>query len=385
MNWSGRYLRRLLGRNLGRSLLSLALAALLAFAFGLVTVLRGLYAELYRQVEVKPILTGLSYTRALKAEGSGYVRDPYYEYVAPGTLIELNSDIPATTFFVNRLDELVRDPVVWTEGWDEESFFQTPKGVCVMNAKFAEALGMGPGDKVRINESNWLANLSQGGDPFLPGETILELRDRRRPFVIIAGLIQSDRVDYSVYVPVTTRSLSCLYGSTSYLCLDIARYTLNDYHRAAEFREYAGGILDGQQGKTGFTMDTSYADRIYEMHRLLETLYPITVAAALLLGGVLPGLVVLHASRQISVLRALGAKIGKCVRIYTLAQMLCALVGLVLGFLLVILIRKPELGAVGRPFGVYLAAHLAACGLGSGVFAWLCARKHVLAQLQGKE
>ena len=159
----------------------------------------------------------------------------------------------------------------------------------------------------------------------------------------------------------------------------------NDYHRAAEFREYAGGILDGQQGKTGFTMDTSYADRIYEMHRLLETLYPITVAAALLLGAVLPGLTVLHASRQISVLRALGAKIGKCVRIYTLAQMLCALVGLVLGFLLVILIRKPELSAVGKPFGVYLAAHLAACTLGSGLFAWLCARKHVLEQLQAKE
>ena len=385
MNWSGRYLRRLLGRNLGRSLLSLALAALLAFAFGLVTVLRGLYAELYRQVEVKPLVSTIGYERAMKIENSGYVRDPYYEYVAPGTLIELNSDIPATTFFVNRLDELVRDPVVWTEGWDEESFFQTPKGVCVMNAKFAEALGMGPGDKVRINESNWLANLSQGGDPFLPGETILELRDRRRPFVIIAGLIQSDRVDYSVYVPVTTRSLSCLYGSTSYLCLDIARYTLNDYHRAAEFREYAGGILDGQQGKTGFSMDTSYADRIYEMHRLLETLYPITVAAALLLGGVLPGLVVLHASRQISVLRALGAKIGKCTEIYTLAQVLCALAGLVLGIAMVLVILRPELSEVIVPFAIYLAAHLAACALGSGVFAWLCARKRVLEQLQAKE
>ena len=385
MTWTGRYLCRLLGRDLWRSILSLGLAGLLAFAFGLVTVLRGIYGELYQQVEVRPVFSGISYTRALKAEGSGYVRDPYYEYVAPGTLIELDSDAPVTAFFVNRLDELVRDPVTWAEGWDEESFFQTPKGVCVMNAKYAESLGKGLGDKVRINEGNWLANLSQGGDPFLPGETIPELRDRRRPFAVIAGLIQSDRMDYGVFVPVTTKSLSCLYGSTSYLCLDIARYTLNDYHRAMEFQEYAKGILDGQQGKTGFTMDTSYADRIYEMHRLLETLYPITLAAALLLGAVLPGLTVLHASRQISVLRALGAKIRKCVGIYTLGQVLCALVGLILGFVLVILIQKPDLGTVIRPFGVYLLAHLAACAIGSGVFAWLCARKHVLAQLQGKE
>ena len=41
-------------------------------------------------------------------------------------------------------------------------------------------------------------------------------------------------------------------------------------------------------------MDTSNADRIYRIHLLLETLYPITVAAALLLGGVLPGLTVLQ-------------------------------------------------------------------------------------------
>ena len=93
----------------------------------------------------------------------------------------------------------------------------------------------------------------------------------------------------------------------------------------------------------------------------------------------------LHASREVSVLRALGVKSRKCVGIYTLAQVLCAFVGLILGFLLVILIQKPELSAAARPFGVYLAAPLAACTLGSGVFAWLCARKHALAQLQAKE
>ncbi|MBO4676841.1 MAG: hypothetical protein J5633_04780 [Oscillospiraceae bacterium] len=52
-------------------------------------------------------------------------------------------------------------------------------------------------------------------------------------------------------------------------------------------------------------------------------------------------------------------KSRKCVGIYTLAQVLCAFVGLILGFLLVILIQKPELSAAARPFGVYLAAPLA--------------------------
>ena len=56
-----------------------------------------------------------------------------------------------------------------------------------------------------------------------------------------------------------------------------------------------------------------------------------------------------------------------------------------LGIAAVIVALRPELGEVIVPFAIYLAAHLAACALGSGVFAWLCARKRVLEQLQAKE
>ena len=71
--------------------------------------------------------------------------------------------------------------------------------------------------------------------------------------------------------------------------------------------------------------------------------------------------------------------------LYTAAQVLCAVLGLLLGLILAFVIRRPAWGAVARPFGAYLAAHLAACALGSGVFAWLSARRHVLELLQSKE
>ena len=167
--------------------------------------------------------------------------------------------------------------------------------------------------------------------------------------------------------------------------LDIAEYILLDYHQAAEFSDYVKGQLDKNQTAVKFTIDTSYADRIYKIHRLIESLYPLAVAAALLLGGVLPGLIVLHGSKEISILRALGVRARDCVILYTLSQVLCALAGLVLGVAMVLVILRPELSAVVVPFALYVAAHLAACGLGSGVFAWLCARKRVLEQLQAKE
>ena len=383
MSWGGRYLRRLLGRNPGRSLLSLLLAGLLAFAFGVLTVLRGIYAQLYQNVEVKADFTGgLGYTRAQKIAESGYVRDPYYEIVAQGGLLEMV--LETGVILTNRLDRRVTEPVEWLEGWDEESALNTREKVLIVYSSQAEALGLAPGDKIRFNEIGWwLSVTAYGLSPLKEGETSLERRDKLRPFFQVVGIIQSEAQQETVFLPVDlVNSLSFLVPNAA---LDLAEYTLADYHRAVEFTDYARREIDKDNNPVRFRMDTSYADRIYNIHQLIETLYPLTIAAALLLSGVLPGLTVLHASRQISVLRALGAKVGKCVGIYTLAQLLYALFGLVMGFLMAILTQRPELAAIWKPFGVYLSAHLAACAVGSGVFAWLCARKHVLAQLQVKE
>ena len=383
MTWAGRYLRRLLGRNPGRSVLSLLLAALLAFAFGVLTVLRDVYGELYRSVEVKADFSGgLSYTRAVKIAQSGYVRDPYYEILVSGGQLELS--LETNVILTNRLDKRVSEPVEWLEGWDEETAMNTGEKVMVIYSSQATTLGIALGDTVRFNETDWwLQVTSLGMDPLKPGETDIERRDARRPVFKVVGIIHSAFRNDTVYLPLEAhRSVLFLVPKAE---LDLAKYTLADYHQAAEFSAYAKKEIDRDANPVRFHMDTSYADRIYKIHQLIETLYPLTIVAALFLGGVLPGLTVLHASRQISVLRALGAKAGKCVGLYTAAQVLCALTGLVLGFVLVTVVQSPELSAVARPFSIYLVAHLAACTLGSGIFAWLCARKRVLEQLQAKE
>lgn len=383
MSWSGRYLSRLLGRNPGRCLLSLLLAALLALAFGVLTVLRGIYGTLYQKAEVKADFTGgLSYARAQKIAESGYVRDPYYEILAVGGQLEMA--LETNLILTNRLDQRVTEPIDWLEGWDAEKAMTSSERVMVIYSSQAEAAGITLGNKVRFNELEWWFHVtSYGIVPLKPGETSLDRRDSQRPFFQVVGIIQSDIKNDTVYIPIEVyRSVLFLVPKAE---LNLAEYTLQDFHMAAEFLEYSKKEIDKDENSVRFHMDTSYADRIYKIHQLIETLYPLTIAAALMLGGVLPGLIVLHASRQISVLRALGAKVGKCVGIYTLAQLLCALFGLALGFLIVILIQHPELAAVWQPFSVYFVAHLAVCALGSGVFTWLCARKHVLAQLQAKE
>ena len=381
-NWGGRYLRRLLGRNLGRSALSLLLAALLAFAFGLVTVLRGIYAEAYQNVEVKGVISGgLGYERAVKIAESGFVRDPYYEFVSQDAMVDMEG---CTAVLTNRLDRWTEDPVEWLEGWDEERLMASKEKVLVMYADHAETCGAALGDKVRLNEMNWWNNVTALGlDPLKPGETDMERRDARRPFFQVVGIIQSKEKNRTVIIPAEARFTVTFL--TPELRLDIAEYTLIEYHQGAAFSDYVKDQLERNQSAAKFTMDTSYADRMYKIHRLIESLYPLAVAAALLLGGVLPGLIVLHGSKEISILRALGVRAKDCVILYTLSQVLCALAGLVLGIAAVLVALRPEWSAVIVPFALYVSAHLAACALGSGVFAWLCARKRVLEQLQAKE
>ena len=383
MSWGGRYLSHLLGRSPGRNLLSLLLALLLALAFGLLTVLRGIYAEAYKNVEVQAVFYGgLPYPAAQKLEKSGMVRDPRYEFVFKDGDVDFKS---ATMVFTNDLGRYAPE-VDWLEGWDEAAFNASEDRVCILPARYAEALEKGLGDAIRVEEHNYLDELRQRTGLLYTEEEFyeaLDIRDQRRPQLAIVGLIVSASYENTAYIPVT--AWKHFYWIANQPALDLAEYTLADYHRAAEFSEYAGEVLSRVQNLVKLELDTSYADRIYSIHQLIETLYPLTIAAALLLGGVLPGLTVLHAAKEISVLRALGAKVGSCMGLYTAAQVLCAMTGLLLGMALVLFIQKPELNTVVRPFGFYLAAHLAACAVGSGVFAWLCARKHVLAQLQAKE
>ena len=387
MSWSIRYFSRLLGRNPVRSLLCLLLAALLAFAFGLLTVLRGIYGELYQQVEVRPKITGgITYERAERIAGSGYVRSPYYETVMRGVVVPQISNRETSyleLIFTNDLGERVSDQIEWLTGWDEQSAMETKQAVCILSSAVAEANGLALGDTVLILEADWYIHLTANVKTGEEEVQVFENRWERRPSATIAGIILQDSGN-QVYLPASAWQKFLSLFETDFL-LDLAEYTLEDYDRVEEFAQYAQDVMSKSAKRLRLHMDTSYADRIYSIHQLIETLYPLTIAAALLLGCVLPGLTVLHASRQISVLRALGAKAGKCVGIYTLAQVLCALAGLALGLALVLAVQRPELWAVLKPFGVYLAAHLAACAVGSGVFAWFCARKRVLEQLQAKE
>ncbi len=383
MEFKLRYMFKNNSRNWVRCLLSIVLAALLFFAFGLLTSLRGIYAKLYQEVDVRAVLYGgVPYETAQKISESEYVTDPYYEHINKDCDIELHT---ADTVFTNKFPKDVAKNITWLNGWNEEKFMSSTNKVCVMFESHAAEYGLALGNMVRFEEKNFTSMLIDGLSlkEKVPQEFILEKRDAVRPKLQIVGIVKDTNIERMMYIPLSAwRNYTWMLKD---MPLDLASYSLVDYHESEAFETYAKSILSQVKNVVKIHIDTSEADRIYNIHRLIETLYPITVVAALLLGGILPGLTVLHCSKEISTLRALGTKKRTTIFIYTLGQLMLAFVGLLLGVGAMFLTKDLNLAEVTKPFALYFVGHILACGLGSGIFAWLAARKDVLSLLQARE
>ena len=384
MKWSGRYLCRLLGRNPGRSILSLLLAALLAFAFGVLSVLRGIYSELYQNVEIKADFSGgMSYTRAVKIAESGYVRDPYCEILVSGGQVELS--LETDVILTNRLDKRVTEPVEWLEGWDEESAMAANGKTCILPAPFMEEMELELGDEFRINERDVMSHLLADGTP-APGtpEEALALRDARRPKYTVIGRIETLDSQWLAVAPAASFQYYASYLAAE-LYFDSAEYKLCSYYEAEEFREYARELLLSAKNPPEFRMDTSDADRLYRSYRLVETLYPFSVAAALILGTALPVLTVAQSRREAAVLRALGWPRRDLVGRYASEQGTLCLLGLLLALLALFAVNGGEFLAVLRPALGYMLVHLVLCVVASAAISASILQKSPMRLLQAKE
>ena len=378
-----RYVLRHARRSMVKSLLAILLAALLAASIGEMTALRQHYRELYQNIEVKArFYSGLPYSKVGKLEESGFLENPYYESVVSG----VEADLDGCEFcFASELRS-VQDPIIFLEGYDADTVMDQKEKICILPRPFMEKLGLELGDQVLLNEkdamSTFRTNYYIQNGIRAEDDVIFPLVEKARPKAAIVGVIETEAPDETVYLPLCmVEQYSFAHGEN----LSYAEYILSDYHSASAFREFVSTFLTQVKTEPFFDMDTSDADQVYKIYRLLEALYPMTAALAVLLGAVLPGLVIIQTAREASVLRALGTTKKRTRSILTLEQVLLCFVGLLIAGILIAAIHRTELAAMIRPFGLYLCSHLIACVIGSLVFAVSVTKKNVLNLLQEKE
>ena len=384
-----RYVFRHIRRAGAKTLLALLLAALLVGAVGQLTVMRSRYAEMMDTVEVEAgFFNGLSLGKADNFIKSGLLRNPLYQKTFSEEEAELELS-PTRLTFSNRLDSAVSDPVTWLEGWNEAVFDSACDLICVLPAPVMAELGVELGDKVRIDprikEMSAIALLLQGHPEARPTtwEEMVALRDQYRSFYTIVGRVDTAAEGRIVYAPVASFFYYSGFGTTLYF--DSATFILNDYHDADRVRQMAAEIQYTAKKPPVFTMDTSDADRIYRVYRLIETLYPLTVAAALILGTLLPVLMILQEQKETAILRALGWSKRLTIRRLTLEQAALCLAGLVLAiFALFAVNGLGFLGVILVPL-VYVIVHFALCVIVSAAISASILQKSPMRLLQTKE
>jgi ABC-type lipoprotein release transport system permease subunit len=377
-----RYVLRSIRRSRLRTGLALLLAALLAGAVGHLTVLRTRYGELVDLIEVDVhYFNGLSMTKARTLEKSGYLHNPVYQKFYRDAELEFET---TTVCFTNRLDSVFQEPVTWLEGWDEETGMSATGMVCIIPAPIMDSMGIALGDSVRINEANCIAWLMEGYK-VLPKtwDEQVALRDAHRNFYTVIGRVETEENYHVIYAPVTAfQSYSC-FGIVLYL--DSASFKLDNYDEANQFKHYSDQLLLTALDPPAFQMDTSDADRIYRTYRLIENIYPLMIGAALILGTVLPGLMVLQEQKEAAVLRALGWSKKLTIRRLTLEQITLCLAGLVLAVIALFAVNGSGfLGVIVVPL-LYIVAHFALCVAASTAISASILQKSPMRLLQTKE
>jgi len=372
-----RYIWRHMRRTGLKSLLALLLALVLCFAMGFFTVMRQTYGELYQSIEILPrFVNGFSYTQAMEVADSKYVSGGYYEYI--DTYCESNF-VPNTVVFSNDLSRVCPSDVTFKEGWGMD-ILEKRSTYCVISKNLAETLGISIGDRIELCRQDRLSNIYSGSPVQLSYEEAMEIYHETTAKPTVIGI--ADDALSRVYLPANMwESYAIIVGAV--LRLDLAEYTLNDYHEALNFRAYAERQLNGTAAM--LSMETEEADRIYQTYRLIELLYPIAFAVAILLGGVLPGIIILQSAKEAALLRVLGTTKRRTRVMLTLEQIMLCLLGLVLAAAALIAVKGRELYEVAGVLLVYLSVHFAFCASSSTAASVSVTKRKVLDLLQVKE
>jgi ABC-type antimicrobial peptide transport system permease subunit len=168
--------------------------------------------------------------------------------------------------------------------------------------------------------------------------------------------------------------------------LDVAEFTLADNTRVNEFREYGERIADvSLAGTVDFIMDTSKLENILNTLSLLDALYPIVIAAALLIGGFLCALVIFQSSKEAAIMRVLGTTKRKTRAILSLEQILLSAVGLIVGACGLFVYNGVGMAAASADMALFAALYFAVITAAAFISSAAATRKNALELLQTRE
>ena len=286
--------------------------------------------------------------------------------------------------FTNDFDRYLTDAytIAYGDGYDS-SVFEGTGPVCLVGKTLAEELGVKAGDEITLMSEDLYSFMPQ-----VYAEEDLEFAIERagKPYKV-AGILESENADVNAGIFANiNEAAENLYSQP--FPVDYCEFTLADNEKIKELNS----VLEEMKSKgieyspqATYHVDTDLFENTKRVRNLLESLFPIAVAAAVLIGLFGPGLVILQSVQEAAFLRILGVtkKRARCMLVFE--QLILCIVGMLLVTGVLLLFRPGLFMRSIDTLAFCWMLYFLGCVCGAFVASVGVTRQKVLELLQVKE
>lgn len=366
-------------RGIGKTAVSLILAIVLAAGIGTFVLAKITYQDAFYELGVKGEASDFTFTSAVDLSKSPLVKDFYCYDSFCVRLQGIKQDITMTVTNDPVRNMGIDCKVRYAEGYDVSALEGTGQ-LCLVGEDLAKKLDISIGDEIHMM-SDVLYSILKSGES---GDDAVSAGYKAYKVV---GIAESDDVNIRNGIFAGIRSdLSKLFSMD--FTVDHCQFTLADNERLDELDEILEEKRDGSvmySPNPSYHLDTGGLADIERIRGLLDALFPIAVAAAVLIGLFGSFLVILQSAQEAAFLRVLGVtkKRARCMLMFEQIMLSMAGIVFVLGG---IALSSPGLFArsaqlLASCFGLYLWG----CVCGASAAAVQVTRRRILELLQVKE
>ena len=370
-------------RSIGKTSVSLLLTAALAAGVGTFVFARLVYHDAFHKVDVKVSASGFASSAVDEMSRSDLAKDFYCYNVFNVRTNGLGLNTPMV--FTNDIDRYLTENYTasYVKGYDI-SALESDEALCMIGEGLAEMLGVGPGDEVALLSDSLYSVLKE---VYEDEEKLQETSEEKAVMYKIIGTIKSDGAlaNTSIYAGINGPAQD-VYGQP--FPFGYCGFILADNGKLDELERFLTA-LKGTDAvyapKASFYIDSEALDNVIRIRTLLESLFPIAVAAAVFIGMAGYLLIILQSAKEAAFLRILGVTKKRARCMLTLEQVLLCVLGIILVAGGLVLYSPGLFARSTETLAACYALYFLGCLCGAAAAAVHVTKGRVLELLQVKE
>ena len=299
----GSYILRHIRRGIGKTALSIILTIVLTVGIGVLVLTRLSYQEAFCEIEVNGRALDFSSSAVTELSKSDLIRNLYYysnfnvrvDGVGVRSLVTITNNFER--YFGNSCT------VAYAEGYDSSVFLGTGQ-VCLLGQNLAKELDISPGDEISLISDDlytFMEELYENREEFLNAATKAGKEYK------VAGIIAGNEDVSNNIFTVANSAAEALYGQP--FPIRYCEFVLADNRKLEELNI----MLEGQKKQgmeyaptASWHVDSEALENVRYIRDLLESFFPMAVAAVLIIGLLVAGSVIMQSVTEAAVLRIMG-------------------------------------------------------------------------------